>query len=52
MSHKEQTTPETLERPVVKPTGDLNGFYRYQIFTLDSNVVKIQNECSAHTEAQ
>ena len=48
--NKKSTTTEPLpsngQQP--KPPGSLNAFYWYQIFALDSAVVKIQEMFSSH----
>ena len=37
-----------LERTAAQATGGLNAFYWYQIFTLDSTVVEVQENFSSH----
>ena len=48
--NKKSTTteppPQNGQQP--KPVGGLNGFYWYQIFALDSAVVKVQEMFSSH----
>ena len=52
INNKSTTTepPPSYGQQHVKPPGDLNAFYWYQIFALDSAVVEVQ-KCSARMEA-
>ena len=49
-SNKKSTTkePPPQNRWQPKPPGDLNAFYWYQIFALDSAVVEVQEMFSSH----
>ena len=49
MNNKPTTTePQAKDGQQSKPLWDLNAFYRYQIFALDSAVVKVQEMFSSH----
>ena len=46
--HNNRETPRRQTKNGQQPPGGLNAFYLYQIFTLDSAVVEIQNMFSSH----